>query len=187
MRLNPATSSEPAAGQSSGSTEPALIEVYRDTVRPLHRFIALRAGGSRELTEDVLQEVYVRAIEVWHAGRAPREALPWLKTVARNLLINYYRKLRPRLMDPTLLGEAMNPARPAATPRAVALIQLGLARLPERHARLIESFHLEGRTLREIATAEGVSERAVEGRLHRARKALKHKLEPLVRGDGDHS
>jgi RNA polymerase sigma-70 factor (ECF subfamily) len=161
----------------SESAEPALIKVYRETVRPLHRFIALRSGGSRELIEDVLQEAYLRAIEVWHAGHPPREPLPWLKTLARNLLINYYRKHRPQLVDPSLLSEA----------RAVALIHWGLARLPDRHARLVEAFHLEGRSVREIATAGGLSERAVEGRLRRARKALEKRLEPLVRPAGDES
>jgi RNA polymerase sigma-70 factor (ECF subfamily) len=169
------------------SAEPALIKVYRETVRPLHHFIALRSGGSRELIEDVLQEAYLRAIEVWHAGHPPRDPLPWLKALARNLLINYYRKHRPQLVDPSLLSEAMNPDRRAATPRAVALIHWGLARLPDRHARLVEAFHLEGRSVREIATAQGLSERAVEGRLHRARKALKKRLEPLVRRAGDES
>jgi RNA polymerase sigma-70 factor (ECF subfamily) len=167
------------------TAEPALIAVYRETVRPLHRFVAVRCGGSRELVEDVLQEVYLRAIEVWHAGKPPRDPMAWLKTLARNLLINYYRKHRPQPVDPSLLGEVTDPDRQAATPRAVALIQWGLARLPERHARLVEAFHLEGRSVREIATALGLSERAVEGRLRRARKALRKRLEPLVRRTED--
>ena len=167
------------------AAEPELIEVYRETVRPLHQFIALRSGGSRELTEDVLQEVYLRAIEVWHAGRPPREALPWLKTLARNLLINYYRKRRPKLIDPSLLNEVTNPEGPATTPPAVALIHWGLSQLPERHARLVEAFHLEGRSIRQIATEFGFSERAIEGRLHRARKALRKRLEPLVQRAGE--
>jgi RNA polymerase sigma-70 factor (ECF subfamily) len=183
MRLTEA----PHADAPPEAAEPALIKVYRETVRPLHRFVALRSGGSRDLIEDVLQEVYLRAIEVWHVGHPPRDPLAWLKTVARNLLINYYRKNRPRPVDPSLLSEAMNSGRPAAAPRAVALIHWGLARLPDRHARLVEAFHLEGRSVREIATARGLSERAVEGRLHRARKALKKRLEPLVRRAGDES
>ncbi len=167
--------------------KPALIKVYWETVRPLHKFIALRSGGSRELIEDVLQEVYLRAIEIWHAGHPPREPLPWLKTLARNLLINYYRKHRPQLVDPSLLSEAMNPEQPAATARAVALIHWGMDGLSDRHAPLVEAFYLEGRSVREIATARGLSERAVEGRLYRARKALKKRLEPLARSTGDES
>ena len=125
--------------------------------------------------------------EAWHSGRPPREALPWLKVLARNLLINYYRKRRPKLIDPSLLNEVTNPERPVTTSPAVALIHWGLSQLPERHARLVESFHLDGRSLREIATAHGLSERAVEGRLRRARKALKKRLEPLVQRAGDQS
>jgi len=175
----------PHADASPEAVETALISVYRATVRPLHRFIALRAGGSRQLIEDVLQEVYLRAIEVWHAGHPPREPLPWLKTLARNLLINYYQKRRPQPIDPSLLNELMNDEHPAATPRAIALIHWGLAHLPDRHAALVEAFHLEGRSVRQIAAAHGLSERAVEGRLRRARRALKKRLEPLIRTAGD--
>jgi RNA polymerase sigma-70 factor (ECF subfamily) len=177
----------PHSDASAEAAEPALIRVYRETVRPLHRFVALRAGGSRELVEDVLQEVYLRAIEAWQSGHPPREPLPWLKTLARNLLINYYRKHRARLVDPSVLSEATSPDRPAGTPAAVALIHRGLAGLPDRHARLLEAFHLDRRSVREIATALDLSERAVEGRLHRARKALRKRLEPLVRHDGEES
>ncbi len=175
------TSGGTSGGMSGGG---GLIEVYRETVRPLHEYVGLRSGGSRELTEDILQEVYLRAIEIWHAGRPPREPLAWFKTLARNLLINYYRKHRPRLVEPGALSEVMNPERPASTAEAAALIHLGLAQLPSRHARLVEAFHLEGRTVRQIAVAQGISERAVEGRLDRARKAFRKKLEPLVRDVG---
>ncbi|UCD76580.1 MAG: sigma-70 family RNA polymerase sigma factor [Phycisphaerales bacterium] len=187
MRLTDPPTAAPRRNAPPAAAEPALIEVYRETVRPLHRFIALRSGGSRQLIEDILQEVYLRAIEVWHGGRPPRDPLPWLKTLARNLLINCYRRHRPRLVEPSLLSEVVNSEQSAATPRAVALIHWGLARLPDRHARLIEEFHLEGRSAREIATAKGISERAVEGRLHRARKALKKRLEPLVEPGGEES
>lgn len=175
----------PPADLSPQAAEPALINVYRETVRPLHRFIALRAGGSRELIEDVLQEVYLRAIEVWHAGHPPREPLPWLRTLARNLLINYYRQRKMQSLDPALMSEIVDATEPAADPRAVALIQWALAELPDRHARLIEGFHLDGQSTRDIAAALGLSERAVEGRLHRARQALRKKLQPLMRRDGD--
>ena len=181
--MRPTAPTQPDA--PADAAEPALIVMYRETVQPLHQFVARRSGGSRELVEDVLQEVYLRAVEVWSAGRPPRAALPWLKTLARNLLINYYRKHRPGLVDPALLGEVVNATEPGATPRAVALIHLALARLPDRHARFVEAFHLDGRSVRDIATEHGLSERAVEGRLARARKALRTRLEPLLERDGD--
>ena len=162
-----------------------LIERHHDEIYSyLWRLLNSHGGPEPALeAQDLAQEVYLRAIEVWHAGHPPRDPVAWLQTLARNLLINYYRKHRPRLVDPSLLNEAMDPQRRAATPEAVALIHRGLARLPDRHARLVEAFHLEGRSVREIATAEGLSERAVEGRLHRAHIFL-HVIHPAGSGNG---
>ncbi len=41
---------------------------------------------------------------------------------------------------------------------------------------MLEDFHLEGKDVRTIARDHGLSERAVEGRLRRARKALAKRL-----------
>ncbi|MGW8267795.1 MAG: RNA polymerase sigma factor, partial [Longimicrobiales bacterium] len=61
-----------------------------------------------------------------------------------------------------------------------ALLTWGLARLRPNQSRLMEAFHIEGRSVREIARDEGLSERAVEGRLRRARQKLRKQLEPVV-------
>ena len=73
------------------------------------------------------------------------------------------------------------------TPETVALIQWGLSRLADRHARLLEAFHFDGQSTRSIAEARGLSERAIEGRLHRARAALRKRLAPMLPGAGDAS
>jgi RNA polymerase sigma-70 factor (ECF subfamily) len=176
-----------AVAAGTDEVESTIISVYRETVRPLHRFVACRSGGSRELVEDVLQEVYLRAVEAWQGGRPPREPLPWLKTLARNLLVNYYRRRRPSAVDPVVLQEAIDPEHAPDTPDAAAIVHWGLARLSRREARLIEAFHLERRSVREIAMGEGATERAIEGRLYRARRNLRRRLEPLVREKGDAS
>lgn len=51
-------------------------------------------------------------------------------------------------------------------------------------ARIIEAFHLDGLKVREIALEMGLSERAVEGRLKRAREKLRKKLTPAVGSGG---
>jgi DNA-directed RNA polymerase specialized sigma24 family protein len=62
-----------------------------------------------------------------------------------------------------------------------------LARLPLPQVRLLEAFHFERRPIAEIAAAQGLSERAVEGRLRRARQRLRHEIEsdPDSEGEGE--
>ncbi len=50
--------------------------------------------------------------------------------------------------------------------------------------KFLEAFHFEGLKVSEIATAFGISERAVEGRLRRSRIILQHHLETLLKKDG---
>ncbi|MCZ6745105.1 MAG: sigma factor-like helix-turn-helix DNA-binding protein, partial [Alphaproteobacteria bacterium] len=45
---------------------------------------------------------------------------------------------------------------------------------------LLEAFHFEGKSVAEIAAEHGVSERAVEGRLRRARAKLRKKLDRIL-------
>ena len=73
-----------------------VIGIYRETVQELYRFVSRRSGGSRELAEDVTQETYLRAVREWRSGRRPDVPLAWLQTVARNLLLNHYRRKTPR-------------------------------------------------------------------------------------------
>jgi DNA-directed RNA polymerase specialized sigma24 family protein len=59
-----------------------------------------------------------------------------------------------------------------------------MSRLPDAEARLLEAFHFENRRVAQIAEGAGISERAVEGRLRRARERLKRELESFMAFDG---
>lgn len=167
--------------------EAELLRIYRDTVEPLYAYVARRCGGSQDLIEDITQEVFLRATIAWRKDGFPDEPLAWLKTVARNLLIKLYRKRKPHVIDPAVFNELIEQAKPPTSPESAALIHWGLGQLADRHARLIEAFHFDGRSTRQIAESDGLSVRAVEGRLHRARKALRKRLEPLRSHAGDAS
>ena len=82
----------------------------------------------------------------------------------------------------------MTPATTGATTWGSALAMLmtprSLARLPADQAELLEAFHLEDRRMSQIAESMGVSERAVEGRLRRARQRLRRELEAIMRFAG---
>jgi DNA-directed RNA polymerase specialized sigma24 family protein len=70
-------------------------------------------------------------------------------------------------------------------PDYAASLSWGMAQLRPAQACLLEAFHMDGKSVREIAEEMGVSERAVEGRLRRARLKLRKQLEPVVRRPDD--
>jgi RNA polymerase sigma-70 factor (ECF subfamily) len=162
--------------------ESDLLQVYRDTVRPLYAFVSRRTGGDPALAEDLVQETWMRALDSWPARGVPDEPLAWLIHVARNTLISHFRKHRPDSIDPTLLeiqDERFSPARPDSA----VVVGWGLAQLRRAHADVLEAFYFDGQTVSEIASARSLTERAVEGRLRRARAKLKSKLTRIVRRD----
>jgi RNA polymerase sigma-70 factor (ECF subfamily) len=56
--------------------------------------MAKRTNGFQELTEDIIQESYLRALDSWNRKTIPDSPLAWLKRVARNILIDYLRQKR---------------------------------------------------------------------------------------------
>ena len=159
-------------------SEQDVIDVYRRTVRPLYAYVARRVAGDAGLAEDLVQDTWMRAVGDWRRNGVPAEPLAWLIRVARNTLISHFRRLRPQLVEPALLDliEAQ-PALAADNPGAAAIINWGLARLRRTHAQLLEDFYFTGKSVRDIARERSLSERAVEGRLRRAREKLKKKIE----------
>jgi RNA polymerase sigma-70 factor (ECF subfamily) len=159
--------------------EAEFARLYRETVRPLYATVARRACGDRELAEDVTQETWLRAVKAWAEAGLPREPLAWLKTTAQRLLADHFRNsARRRLTRVELELDAEQLS--AASPSAALLVQQGLARLGGQEADLLAAFHLDGASVRELAAARSCSEKAIEGRLRRARVALAKELAPWI-------
>jgi RNA polymerase sigma-70 factor (ECF subfamily) len=160
-------------------TEAELIGIYREHMGPLYTYVSRRVGGDRTLAEDIVQDTWLRSVASWPRRGRPDHPRAWLIHVARNLLVSHFRRRRPHPVDPAEMELADDRCSPE-TPSAAALVNWGLARLAKRQAVLLEAFYFEGKSTREIAEACGLSERAIEGRLRRARQNLERHLKPYI-------
>jgi RNA polymerase sigma-70 factor (ECF subfamily) len=164
-------------------TEQQWLNIYRETVHPLYGYMAKRTGGNRELTEDIVQESYLRALDDWNHKSVPVSPLAWLRRVARNILIDFLRKKR--------WNYKANPEnRPDASFQksedqfeSLELF-LAISSLGRRKAKILEAFYYDGKSIREIADEMAISEKAVEGRLRQARLSLKSLLPNLSQNGG---
>lgn len=168
-------------------TEDDWIELYRAHMPPLYRTVSRRVGARRALAEDLTQETWLRALNAWSRTGVPDDPAAWLVTVASNLLRNHYRRpeaaaLPDGAAELDAAGEQPDHAAGVAAERADAL-QRGLAHLRPAQAELLTERHLDGRSLAELATSRGLSERAVEGRLRRARSALARRIDASILDD----
>ena len=167
--------------------EQSIIEIYTVTIDKLYEYVSRRCGGDRGLAEDVTQETWLRAMVNWKKKGIPDEPIAWLKTVARNLLLNYFRRVKPVSLEqlpagwePGRLDNGFN----IDSPELALMVNKALTLLEPTQVKLLEAFHFDGMKVSEIAAAFGISERGVEGRLRRSRISLRRHLENIYKPDG---
>ena len=134
--------------------------------------------------------------QVWIQARNSPLVLPadlahrWLLNVARNLLAANARQAAAR--EQTLSREARSLVARMSTrklPREALesnelrqALWLAITELPHEHQAVLIQHYCRGASLSDIAQSSGLSERAVEGRLYRARQQLRSILDSLARG-----
>jgi len=176
MRPHPATDHPDPLRDPAGWSE--LLHVH---VPALYGAVARRVGPDRQLTEDLVQEAWLRAVASWSARGLPQDPGAWLRTAAFNLLRDHFKRRRPEALETEPAGPLGDEerARDERRARAAAVVQRGLAALPRASAELLAARHFDGRTLAALAAEARTSERAIEGRLRRARGALERALRRL--------
>jgi RNA polymerase sigma-70 factor (ECF subfamily) len=169
------------------ATEARLLEIYWETVKALYGYASRRCGGDRELAEDVCQEAWLRAVREWRAKGVPDIPVAWLTTVARNLIVDQLRRRVDMPLDSVSADEVLAAVEENDVSDSTAVVSAltnALARLPKAEAQLLESFHFERNKMSQLATSYGISERAIEGRLRRARERLRRELEITLKAAG---
>ena len=151
----------------------------------LRNFISRRVADPSDV-EDILQEVFFELVEAYRLMKPVETASAWLLRVARNRIIDQFRKKKPvPLADLNVESEegemlALEEFLPssdagpeAAYARAVLIEELenALEELPEQQRRVFIEHEIEGRTFKELAAKTGVS---VNTLLSRKRYAVLH-------------
>jgi RNA polymerase sigma-70 factor (ECF subfamily) len=166
----------------------AFVREYQDMVFGT----AVRLLGRDADAEDVSQEVFMRAFERFHDIGASQTAAGWLKTVTRNLCLNYLSRYRARwhvfsevdAARPGLLDERLGFVGHAGAmdlERAERRVRLefALRSLPDHQRVPLVLFHFEDMSYQAIADALGMSLATVKSNIHRGRQTLKQQLATL--------
>lgn len=175
-----------AAGMATFETElraaRALDALYREHAPEVYRY-AYAVLGNRADAEDVMQTVFVNALRAMEHGERPRKPSNWLITIAHNVVRQRFRQEQTRPAEVELDAEL---EAPGATPGGEGSIEdlvRALQRIPSSQREALVMRELEGRSYTEIREVLGVSGRALETLLFRARRSLAEELENLVTCD----
>jgi RNA polymerase sigma factor (sigma-70 family) len=161
----------------------SIAGVVQREGRRLFRFIRTRVKDRAD-AEDILQEVFYELTEAYRLAKPIEEAGAWLFRVARNRIIDGFRKKKPEAFgdlpasDESGLGfEDLLPS-PDAGPdaeyiRGVLLDELeaALEELPREQREAFVGHEMEGRSFKELAEKAGVG---VNTMLARKRYAVLH-------------
>ena len=161
----------------------------------LRNFLRKRLPDRRDV-EDVLQDVFFELVEAYRLMKPIEEAGAWLFRVARNRIIDRFRKktpeslaMTPRITDDEetedgsledLLPSA-EAGPEAAYARGVLLEELAaaLGELPEEQRFVFVAHELEGWSFRELASQTGVGVNTLLSRKHYAVLHLRRRLQNI--------
>jgi RNA polymerase sigma-70 factor (ECF subfamily) len=158
-----------------------LIEQYQFR---LFRYL-LHLTANRERAEDFFQETWVRVLERGHQFDGKWKFEAWLFAIARNLVLDWYRRKKPRSLE-SLAGPDEDAAafdlqdEKSPTPLEQVLdaevrtgIKLGLEKVPAIYREVLVLRFQEEMQIEEIAGVTGVPLSTVKSRLYRGLEALK--------------
>ena len=145
--------------------------------------------GEPQAVDEVMQEVSLAAVEGRSPLADPAKVAPWLYRLAviqsllyrrkqgrrRKLTERYTQRYRPSEQD----SREMDPLSWLLAEERRGQVRTALERLPRRDAEILLLKYTEDWSYRQLAEHLGISQSAVEARLHRARKRLRAELAAL--------
>jgi len=157
-----------------------LVVRWRDRVVDLAHLLT----GDREAAEDVGQEVFVRLLRKPKAYDPARPFGAWIRTIARNLCHDRYRRESTRTRHQRVAAlELRHGPRPMPAPVDAAAgseahreLRRAIAELPEPFRAAFVLCGVRGLSYEEAATVCGCPAKTISTRLARARRRLGERM-----------
>ena len=177
--------------------EHAFEEFFDRAFPALYRFAMTRMRQDADAAEEVAQATLCRGLSRLKTWRGEASLLTWLFTFCRHEIAAHYERAgrgRPTVdlseEIPEIAAALESLASPAAADPGDALRREEIARLvhvtldglPGRYGDALEWKYIDGRPVREIAERLGLSAKAAESLLTRAREAFRDGFSALARG-----
>lgn len=147
----------------------AFAELYALYARMVHGVLLARV--SRTDVDDLVQDVFLHAMQRLPELRQPEAFGGWLAAIARHRAVDHFRRAMPTVDLPDNL-----PAAQVDGTRAMAVLA-AIRSLPEAYRETLTLRLVEGMTGPEIALRTGLTDGSVRVNLHRGMKLLRERLE----------
>ena len=160
-------------------------EAYRrllEDITPFIRALAARRLHDASEVEDAVQDVLLTVHTIRHTYDPARPFAPWLAAIANRRIIDRWRRqMRRNLRQTTLSSKQETFSAPEANLEDAGLdavaLRAAIERLPPGQRQAIKLLKLGEMSLKEAATASGMSIVALKVATHRALATLRKALE----------
>ena len=170
-------------GEQGAEQNRRISEAIQREGRRLFHFIRKRVDNEGD-AEDILEDVFVELIEAYRLMKPVEQVGAWLYRVARNRIIDRFRKKRPAVEVPLYTNdegglrlEDLLPS-PEAGPAAMYArnvlldeLEAALEELPEEQRDVFIAHEMDGRSFKQLAEETGLS---INTLLSRKRYAILH-------------
>ena len=153
----------------------------------VYRFAAARLGGDRDLTRDIVQTTFAKALARIDSYRGEAALLTWLCACCRNEILMHRRRAPAAPTAVEVLAAVPDTARDANA-EVVLLdeeraerVHVTLDSLPEHYARALEWKYVDQLPVEAIAARLGLGLKAAESLLTRARRSFRTTFEDYGR------
>lgn len=170
----------PAMAAAQSGDEEAYRKLLEELLPFVRRQVRARVASAAD-AEDVVQNALIAIHRGRHTYRPDRPFAPWMRTVVRHCIIDWYRERGRRakrevmVESPELFADPTEDEGPRSQELAAPL-QAALQALPAKQREAVELIHVHGLSVAEAAIRAGVTPGALKVRAHRGYRALRTKL-----------
>lgn len=147
--------------------------------------IAFRRTGDANDAQELVQDVFIQAMEKIDQLRTPEAFGGWLRQITVRMAINRMVRRRiafatePEILQATVLIEDA-PDKAILDREQADQVRGGLARLRDMDRETLEAFYVRGQSLAEMAVDFDAPIGTIKRRLHVARKRLAEEVDQLA-------
>lgn len=157
----------------------SFVAIYKELLLPVTKFVIKRMGASEKEAEEVVEETFVAAWRGWNSFEHKSSYFTWLCRISLNKISDYYHdqiNRKSRIVVPIIDALTEADTKSLSPDEALALKELRksvnkcLDSMSPEKRKLLQFRYWYDLSYSEIAKILDTSERAVEGRIYRAKE-----------------
>lgn len=157
-----------------------LTQAYNEYSDAIFRYCFFKLSD-REKALDLVQETYTRVWQYIESGKTVVNMKTFLYTIARNLIVDEYRKKKTSSLD-DLVDTGHEPILEIEESLYDSLdierVKALIDELPEKYSSILVLRYVNDLSVKEIAEIVGESENVISVRIHRGLAKLKNLITP---------